>query len=66
MSRNHNELTDLHEACHLALELSAYAKAFPADRQAHLRALALQADGIRLMALRAVSEPQVQRVLEGL
>lgn len=61
-----DQLRDLHHACRLAMELSADARAFPEKRDANLRALAIQADGIRMMANRANAPENVRRALKGL
>lgn len=58
-------LADLHTACVKATEMATNARCFPSERAAALAALAIQADGIRVMALRAAAPPNVRQALTG-
>lgn len=57
-------LSDLRAACCKAVAMAVEAEDFADTRRATLQALAIQADGIRLQALRAAAAPDVVQALE--
>lgn len=57
-------LADLRDACCKAVAMAVEAVDFEDTRRATLQALAIQADGIRLQALRAAAAPDVVQALD--